>query len=34
MRGGNLDFCVNEINNLAPEKTGCESCRPSQLSPT
>lgn len=27
----NRDFCVNKINDLAPEKTGCESCRPAQL---
>jgi hypothetical protein len=26
----NRVFCVNEINNLAPGKSGCESCRPSQ----
>lgn len=25
--GVNRVFCVNKINNLAPEKTGCESCR-------
>jgi hypothetical protein len=30
--GVNRVFCVNEINNLAPIKTGCESCRPSQFS--
>jgi hypothetical protein len=29
--GVNRIFCVNEINNLAPGKTGCESCRPSQF---
>jgi hypothetical protein len=28
--GVNRVFCANEVNNLAPEKTGCESCRPSQ----
>jgi hypothetical protein len=27
----NLDSSVNKINGLAPKKTGCESCRPSQF---
>jgi hypothetical protein len=26
--GVNRVFCVNKINNLAPQKSGCESCRP------
>lgn len=30
--GANRVSCVNEINHLALEKTGCESCRPSQQS--
>jgi hypothetical protein len=30
--GVNRVFCVNEINDLASEKSGCESCRPSQFS--
>jgi hypothetical protein len=29
--GVNCVFSVNDINNLAPQKTGCESCRPSQF---
>lgn len=28
--GVNRVFCANKTNDLAPEKTGCESCRPSQ----
>jgi hypothetical protein len=30
MCGAKAVCCVNKINNLAPKKTGCESCRPSQ----
>jgi hypothetical protein len=31
--GVNRVFYANKINELAPEKTGCESCRPSQPDP-